>query len=248
VVFIPYTSDVKEDIGSGRQLADGVRRKIFVVVPAYNEATTVRSVVRELLQLYPSVIVVDDGSSDETSSEALSSGATLLRHAINLGQGAALQTGIEYSLSAGARVIATFDADGQHLSSDVVNLVTPILDGQADIVLGSRFLGRAEDIPFTRWVLLKGGILFTRLVSGVNLTDVHNGLRAFSRRAAKKLHITINRMGHASELIDQTKRSKLSYVEVPVQVRYTEYSRRKGQNALSAFRIVVDYVLGRIIQ
>ena len=231
-----------------RRLSESERRGVFIVIPAYNEATTIQGVVKELLRLYPHVIVVDDGSSDETPYEALSSGATLLRHTINLGQGAALQTGIEYSLSAGARVIVTFDADGQHLASDVVKLVTPILEGQADFVLGSRFLGRAEDIPFTRWVLLKGGILFTRLVSGISLTDVHNGLRAFSRRAAKTLDISINRMGHASELIDHMKQSKLSYVEVPVHVRYTEYSRRKGQSALSGFRIVVDYVLGRIMQ
>lgn len=248
MVFIPCSSDDKRDISSGKQPADSEQRKIFVVVSAYNEAQTVGTVVRDLRQRYPSVVVVDDGSSDDTSSEILSAGGTLLRHLINLGQGAALQTGIEYSLSAGAEVIVTFDADGQHHASDVAPIATPILEGRADIVLGSRFLGQAENMPFSKWVILKGGVLFTRLVSGVSLTDVHNGLRAFSRRAAKKLCITINRMGHASELIDQIKQSGLPYVEVPVRVRYTEYSRKKGQGVSGALRIVTDYVLGRIIR
>jgi glycosyltransferase involved in cell wall biosynthesis len=229
-------------------LSEIERQDVFIVIPAYNEAITVRKVIRELIEFFPHVVVVDDGSSDETSLETLSSGADLLRHVINLGQGAALQTGIEYSLRAGARVIVTFDADGQHCSDDISKLVRPIFRGQADIVLGSRFLGEAENIPPSRWFLLKGAILFTRLVSRVSLTDVHNGLRAFSRKAAKNLDIKINRMAHASELIDQIKRSNLCYVEVPVQLRYTEYTRKKGQKTLGAFRIITDYILGRIFR
>ena len=225
-----------------------IRQGIFIVIPAYNEDRTIGNVVREVSELYPHVVIVDDGSSDNTSSEALASGAILLSHTVNLGQGAALQTGIEYSLLAGAKVIVTFDADGQHLVGDVNDLVTPILKGEADIVLGSRFLGQAIDIHLSRKILLKGGILFTRLVSGVSLTDVHNGLRAFSSRAARKIHININRMAHASELIDQIKKTNYRYVEVPVQIRYTKYTRIKGQTSFDAFRIMADYILGRIIQ
>jgi glycosyltransferase involved in cell wall biosynthesis len=227
-------------------MSEHLFQKIFIVIPAYNEAVTVGEVVQELSILYPHVIVVDDGSSDDTSLKALSSGALLLRHVANLGQGAALQTGIEYSLLAGAQVIVTFDADGQHYASDVAKLVTPILRGEADIVLGSRFLGKAIDMHLSRWILLKSGIFLTRVLSGVTLTDVHNGLRAFSRRAAKRLHININRMAHASELIDQIKKSNYCYIEVPVQLRYTDYTRRKGQKSLDAFRILADYILGRI--
>jgi glycosyltransferase involved in cell wall biosynthesis len=248
VTTISIESDKRSANEEQECLPENIRQEIFIVMPAFNEATTVRSVVKELTGLYPHVIVVDDGSSDDTSSKALSSGATLLRHPVNLGQGAALQTGIEYSLLAGAQVIVTLDADGQHYVRDVARLVTPILKGKADIVLGSRFLGQAIDIHLSRRILLKGGILFTRLVSGVSLTDVHNGLRAFSRRAAKKIHIKINRMAHASELIDQIKRSNYPYVEVPVRLRYTDYTRRKGQKSLDVFRIVADYVLGRIIR
>ena len=214
---------------------------------AYNEAKTIKDVVEELLYFYPHVVVVDDGSYDKTSAEISCSKATLLRHVINVGQGAALQTGITYSLRVGAKIIVTFDADGQHCANDIAKLVQPIIEGQVDIALGSRFLGQAEDIPISRIVLLKCGILFTRLVSGVALTDVHNGLRAFSRRFAEKLNIHINRMAHASEIIDQIKQN-FFYAEVPVRLRYTEYSRNKGQNALGAFKIIADYILERIIR
>jgi glycosyltransferase involved in cell wall biosynthesis len=231
-----------------KYLPESVLKGIFIVVPAYNEGKTVREVVQELLTFYPNVIVVDDGSCDETYSKTLSSKATLLRHLINLGQGASLQTGIDYSLRADAKVIVTFDADGQHCAKDVAKLVVPIIEGEADIVLGSRFLCQVKDIPFSRKLLLKCGILFTRIVSGVTLTDVHNGLRAFSRRFAEKLNININRMAHASEIIDQIKQNNLCYKEVPVQVRYTEYSRKKGQSTLDAFKILTDYILERIIR
>ena len=240
---------IKQNTGfADKGLSEIERKDVFIVIPAYNEATTVRQVIRELIEFFPHVVVVDDGSSDNTFLEAQASGATLLRHVINLGQGAALQTGIEYSLRAGACVIVTFDADGQHCSEDVSKLVKPIFRGQAEIVLGSRFLGQAENIPPSRWFLLKGAILFTRLVSGVSLTDVHNGLRAFSRKAAKDLDIKINRMAHASELIDQIIKSNLRYIEVPVQLCYTDYTRKKGQKTFGAFRIVTDYILGRIFR
>jgi len=239
----------RQDINSvEKHLPESVRKGIFIVIPAYNEAKTVREVVQELLASYTHVIVVDDGSSDETYSETLTSRATLLHHVINLGQGAALQTGIDYSLRAGAKVIVTFDADGQHCAKDVAKLVIPIIEGEADVVLGSRFLCQVEDIPVSRRLLLKCGILFTRLVSGMTLTDAHNGLRAFSRRFAEKLHISINRMAHASQIIDQIKQNNLYYKEVPVRVRYTEYSRKKGQGALGAFKILTDYILERIIR
>lgn len=244
-VIITFSSDKQNAI---ERLSESWRQGTYIVVPAYNEAQTVKGVVTELLEFYPHVVVVDDGSYDQTSAELHCSGATLLRHVINLGQGAALQTGIIYCLRVGAKIIVTFDADGQHCANDIARLVEPITEGQADIVLGSRFLGQAEDIPVSRRVLLECGILFTRLVSGVALTDVHNGLRAFSRCFAEKLNININRMAHASEIIDQIKQNNFFYKEVPVNLRYTEYSRKKGQNALGAFKILTDYIMERIIR
>jgi glycosyltransferase involved in cell wall biosynthesis len=214
------------------------------VIPAFNEAAVIGDVVQELRERGLAVVVVDDGSADATAVEARKAGATALRHALNRGQGAALQTGIDYCLARGARVLVTFDADGQHASEDIPRLVRPVLDGTVDVVLGSRFLGTTENMPARRRALLKAAVLFTRLYSRARITDVHNGLRVFSWQAASRIRITQDRMAHASELIDQIVGSGLSYQEVPVHVRYTEYSRAKGQRTSGAFKILVDYLLG----
>ncbi len=220
--------------------------RIHVVVPAFNEAATIGPVVREIRARYPAVVVVDDGSSDGTAGEARSAGATVLRHAVNRGQGAALQTGIEYALAQGAPLIVTFDGDGQHRAEDIPALVAPILAGEAEIVLGSRFLGSAEAMPRARRLVLRMAVLFTRLTSGLRVSDAHNGLRAFSRRAAQGIRITLDRMAHASELMDQIRRSGLPFVEVPVHLRYTAYSRAKGQRGSGAVGIALQYLLGRL--
>lgn len=204
--------------------------------------------MRELRSHYPNVIVIDDGSQDDTAARAKHAGATLLRHAINRGQGAALQTGIEYSLAKGAEFVITFDSDGQHCVDDLPNLLTPILRSEAEVVLGSRFLGRVENMPWTRWLLLKAAVGFTRLTSGMRVTDAHNGLRALSRRAAQQIHITLDRMAHASEIIDQIRASRLPVCEVPVTIRYTDYSRAKGQSSLAAVKVAFHYLLGKVLR
>ncbi|MEM9290208.1 MAG: glycosyltransferase family 2 protein [Acidobacteriota bacterium] len=223
---------------------------IYIVVPAYNEAGAVGDVVRELREHYRWVVVIDDGSRDLSSQVAADAGAIVLRHPINRGQGAALQTGITFALEQGAEIVITFDSDGQHRVEDLPRLLHPILQGDADVVLGSRFLSGADTqaVPWTRRLLLRGAVLFTRMVSGPRLTDAHNGFRAFSRRAAQRIQIRLDRMAHASELVDQIHRSRLPYQEVPVRIRYTEYSRGKGQRASAAFRVAWDYLLGRVLR
>lgn len=221
---------------------------VFVIIPAYNESTCIGQVAREVRNVYPHVVVVDDGSRDNTS-EAAKSGATyVLRHPVNRGQGAALQTGITFALQRGADYIVTFDADGQHRVEDIEALLVPLRAGECEITLGSRFLGNVLDMPAARRRVLKLAVLFTRIVNRVKLTDAHNGLRAFSKRAAQHIDITLDRMAHASELIDQIRRSGLGYKEIPVQIRYTEYSIAKGQSSRGAFRIVLHYILGRVFQ
>jgi len=220
---------------------------IYVVIAAYQEAGVIADVIHRVTRFTRHVIVVDDGSQDDTGACAREAGATVLRHVVNRGQGAALQSGIAFALQQGAGVIVTFDADGQHDSRDLPALVAPILAGRADIVLGSRFLGRAEGIPAARRAVLALAVLFTRLTSGVELTDAHNGLRAFSRRAAEKLDLQLDRMAHASEIIDQLRRTKLPYVEVPVNVRYTLYSLAKGQGNGNAARVAVDYLMSKLL-
>lgn len=220
--------------------------QVFLVIPAYNEGQSIGDVLSELARLDVDVVVVDDGSADETFKIARQHTPHALRHLINRGQGAALQTGIDYALRRGAEYIVTFDADGQHSLNDLSALLDPIQAGECDVVLGSRFLGRTEHIPPIRRLTLKAATLFTRLVSQVSVTDTHNGLRAFSRRAALQVQIKNDRMAHASELIDIIRALNLPYREVPVHIRYTEYSMSKGQSLRGAFRILFDYFVGRV--
>ena len=224
------------------------RPRATIVIAAYNEAESIAEVVRELIEIYPHVIVVDDGSEDDTAQRARAAGASVLTHLINRGQGAALQTGVSYALARGAEIIVTFDADGQHDVADLPELIAPIERGDAEISLGSRFLSRRERIPLVRRVVLRLAVLFMRVTSRVRLSDAHNGLRAFSRRAASGLDLKLDRMAHASEIVDQVAASGLPYVEVPVRVRYTDYSLKKGQKSTAALRVAFDYLMGRLIR
>jgi polyprenyl-phospho-N-acetylgalactosaminyl synthase len=219
--------------------------RICFVVPAYNEASCVGDVIRRIRERYPSVVLVDDGSSDTTGPEAAAAGAMVIKHLLNRGQGAALKTGIDFALANGAEVIVTFDSDGQHRLEDVEALLAPVLAGDCDVALGSRFLRPDSQVPFARKLTLKLGVLFTRIISGIRVTDTHNGLRALSRRAAEQLQIRQDRMAHASEILDEIARLKLRYVEVPTRILYTDYSRQKGQRSSAALRIVWDFLIGR---
>jgi glycosyltransferase involved in cell wall biosynthesis len=214
---------------------------VWIVVPAYNEAATIGPVVESLLALgYSHVCVVNDGSSDETGALALQAGAYVLEHVINIGQGAALQTGIDYALAHDAQYICTFDADGQHAAQSVSRLLAALDQSKADVALGSRFLGDQGSVPPARRALLRAALAFTRMHARVKVTDTHNGLRAFTRRAARAIRIEQPQMAHASEILQKLGSSKLSYVEVPVEVEYTAHSRKKGQSAFDSVKILLD--------
>jgi len=229
-------------------VSESIAKDVFVIIAAYHEEVAIGEVVGGLVSAgWRDVVVVDDGSSDNTAAVARQAGAHVLVHPINRGQGAALQTGITWALEQGAEVLVTFDADGQHRVEDLAAMVTPILKGEVHACLGSRFLEHADAIPLSRRMLLRGAVIFSRLVSGASLTDAHNGYRALSRTMAEQLDISLDRMAHASELIDQIVRSGLAWREVSVRIRYTAYSRSKGQGASAAFRIVFDYLLGRML-
>jgi glycosyltransferase involved in cell wall biosynthesis len=217
------------------------------VVPAYNEGPAIGQVVAELVAHGYPVVVVDDGSSDQTGDVARRAGATVLRHPINRGQGAAIQTGLTYAVTrSSTRYVATFDADGQHRVEDLSALTSALDEGSADIALGSRFLGDAQDIPAGRKALLKLAVAFTTVTEGVRLSDAHNGLRVFTRDAAARLQLTRDGMAHASEVIEQVRRLRLRYVEVAVTVRYTEYSRSKGQSSRNALGILAELMVGKL--
>ena len=218
---------------------------VFFVIPAFNESSAVGQVVRDVRVRFPNVVVVDDGSTDDTGEVAARAGARVLTHLINRGQGAALKTGIDCAAACGAEVIVTFDSDGQHRLEDVDRLLAPVLEGRCDVALGSRFLNQESRVPLLRKLTLKMGVLFTRLVSGIVVSDTHNGFRALSRRAAQQIQIRQDRMAHASEILDEISRLKLRFCEVPTRILYTDYSRRKGQKSSAAFRIVWDFLIGK---
>jgi glycosyltransferase involved in cell wall biosynthesis len=223
-------------------------RGVWIVIPAFNEATTLQGVIAGLgVQACGRVVVVDDASRDATARIAAEAGVAVLRHPINLGQGAALQTGIDYALARGAEVIVTFDADGQHRPGDVLRLVEALQRSHADFALGSRFLGNTqESVPPMRRLLLRAATIFTRTTTGLAVSDAHNGLRAMTARGARAIRLYQNRMAHASEILDQIAASGLPYVEVPVTIDYTRYSLAKGQRAGDALVILIDLFARRL--
>lgn len=223
--------------------------QIWIVIAAYNEEKSIGKVVSELAKAgYNNVVVVDDGSKDRTFESASEHAPHVLSHALNRGQGAALKTGIDYALENKADFIVTFDADGQHRVEDIPRMVKPVLTGEADITLGSRFLGSATNLPFMRKIFLKGGAIVIWLMYGIKLTDSHNGFRAMSRDAAEAIDLKSDRMEHASEFIDEIKRKKLRHEEIPVVIKYTDYSKARGQSNWNAFRILYKMLLHRLLR
>jgi len=216
---------------------------LIVIIAAFNEARSIVDVVAPLRSRGYDVVVVDDGSMDDTSDNAFRAGASVVRHPVNLGQGAALQTGLTFGIRGGYRYFVTFDADGQHDADDIPRMLAKMAESGADFVLGSRFLGGAIGMTSARRLLLKAAVVFTRLTTGMALTDAHNGLRLLSREAARAINLEQNRMAHASEILDQVASSGLAYVECPVTIRYTDYSKAKGQSGLNSLNIVIDLVL-----
>lgn len=223
--------------------------KIFILIPAYNEEKTVSSVVFEAKK-FGQVVVIDDGSTDYTKKLAKDAGAIVLSHIINRGQGAALQTGMDYAIKKDCDIIVHFDADGQHKAEDIGKIIDPILSGQAEVTLGSRFLqvGKFEEIPFTRYLILKLAVIFTRFISEIKITDTHNGFRALSKNAAQKIKITQDGMAHASEILDEIIKNNLKYKEVAVQIKYSKHSLKKGQNSLNFINILKDLFFGKIFR
>lgn len=212
----------------------------FVIIAAFNEGRVIRGVAAEVAARGYPVVVVDDGSTDDTVARARGPGVFVLRHAINLGQGAALQTGIDYALRRGARALVTFDADGQHSADDIPALVDAL--ASHDIALGSRFLGKPMvGASRRRTLMLHAATAVSNRMSGMALSDAHCGLRAFRATAAPALRLEQDRMAHASELLRKIRRGGLRVVEVPVTIRYTEHSQRKGQSGFQAVRILFDY-------
>lgn len=212
----------------------------WVVVPVFNEETVIADVVDEIGTVFPNVVCVDDGSRDGSAERIAGTSAHLVRHPINLGQGASLQTGIDYALRRGAERIVTFDADGQHDVGDAERMAALVVDGTADVVLGSRFLQPTEPVPTLKRLVLRTAAALSPSGRRLGLTDAHNGLRVLCAPAAADLRITMNGMAHASEIVAALARSSWRVREVPVTIRYTDYSRAKGQSLFNGVNILFD--------
>ncbi|MHA6779507.1 glycosyltransferase family 2 protein [Pseudonocardia saturnea] len=215
---------------------------VWLVVPVFNEETVIQSVVKDATTVFPNVVCVDDGSADGSAAAIAASEAHLVRHPINLGQGAALQTGLDYARArTGARYFVTFDADGQHRVEDAEAMVELVRSGAADVVLGSRFLNEdTSSVPWIKRVVLRVVAALSPSARRLRLTDAHNGLRVLSRPVADDLRITMNNMAHASQIVSYLSRAQWRVVEHPVEIRYTEYSRSKGQSLVNGVNILFD--------
>jgi polyprenyl-phospho-N-acetylgalactosaminyl synthase len=223
---------------------------VWIVVPAYNEASVIGEVIADVRAVFDHVVCVDDGSRDGTGDRAHAAGAHVVRHPVNLGQGAAIQTGVEYARSRpGAAVFATFDADGQHRVKDVLRMIDRLAADDLDIVVGTRFgAGRPpEAMPRLRRLLFP---LIAKLSSSsrkLGLTDAHNGLRVFNKRVADGLNLKMSGMSHASEFIALIVENGWKAGEEPVEILYTEYSMSKGQPLVNGVNIIFDGLLrGRL--
>lgn len=216
---------------------------VFIIIPAFNEAERITSVVRSLRERsFDHVVVVDDGSEDETAERARAAGAQVISHALNRGQGAALETGNAWARAAGAQTVVHFDGDGQFNPDDIASAVAALYERNVDVVLGSRFLDeRSTTIPWTkRRLLLPLARFANRLLTGVALTDAHNGFRVLSQRALNTIHVVHDGMAHNSDIVAQIKRHGLRYLEHPVEVRYHEF----GQSWRGGYKIVRDWCMG----
>ncbi|WP_158850685.1 glycosyltransferase family 2 protein [Saccharothrix deserti] len=217
---------------------------VWLVVPVYNEAQVIADVVRNALETFPNIVCVDDGSRDGSADAIRGSGAHLVQHPVNLGQGAAIQTGVEYARSQpGAEYFVTFDADGQHQVADVVRMLERLRAEPVDIIVGTRFKGDASHIPLIKRVVLKTVVAISPRLRKLKLSDAHNGLRVFNKKVADELRITLNGMGHASQIVDMISQRGWRVTEEQVEILYTEYSMSKGQSLINGVNILFDTAL-----
>ena len=214
--------------------------KTLVLIPAYNEGSKISEVITSIKAIGYDVLVIDDGSTAKISHN---NGAVVLIHKVNRGQGASIKTGIEYARDIGYELVVFFDADGQMKADEIDKVIAPIVSGESEVVLGSRFLGSAKGIPLLKLITLRLALLFTRLTTGLKLSDTHNGFQAWNMVALSKIDLTQDRQAYASELLQEISENKIKYKEMPVTIVYTTYSKTKGQSIFNAFNIIWDLII-----
>lgn len=222
--------------------------KIFCVIPAFNEEKTILEVINSVKPYVSEIVVVDDGSEDSTAYLVETSrvcGTSLLKHIVNRGQGAALETGTEYAIKRGADIIVHFDADGQFVAEEINDMVKLIKEGRADAVFGSRFLGKKSHLPFfKKYIIMPLARLMNKMLLGVDLTDPQNGFRALSKEVAANLKIEQRGMAHCSEILYKVKSGGFKIDEAPVTVIYNNF----GQRFSGGVKIVKELFLGMLVK
>lgn len=219
----------------------------WLIVPCYNEGTVIFDVLTHARETFPNIVAVNDGSRDDSAAQIRAAGAHLVNHPVNLGQGAAIQTGVEYARSQpGARYFVTFDADGQHQVKDVVRMVERLRAEPVDIIVGTRFAGQDNSqVPWIKRVVLKTVVLLSPRTKKLGLSDAHNGLRAFNKKVADEMNIRMNGMSHASEIVTMIDNNGWRVDEEPVDILYTEYAMSKGQSLINGVNILADGLVAR---
>jgi len=220
-----------------------IKAYTYIIIPAKNEATRIGQVLHSLKDLgYQHIVVIDDGSTDNTAEVAKGFGAFVIQHPINMGPGAATQTGISFALAQGAEYLVTIDADTQHYPKDIQHMLDTIIEQNVEVVIGSRFLEK-NNIPLTRVFYNKIANVVTFMATGVYLSDSQSGMKAFTAEFCKKSKLYHNGFEFCVEIVRNISDLKVKYVEVPIDVQYTHETLQKGQNLWVGFRM-----LGRIFK
>lgn len=215
--------------------------KVYILIPVFNEEDKIKDVVENLKTFFKKIVVVNDGSTDLTGKILDSLNVIHIKHILNLGQGAAISTGLEWIKQIDdAEAVITFDADGQHLVSDAKAFANEILRCDEEIIFGSRFLEDKSNLPFIKRLVLKVVVFFTRWLSNINLTDAHNGLKAYKKSCLENIKITIDGFGFESQIINQVSKKNIKYKEMPTTIVYSDYSKAKGQKLSNGLIILEE--------
>jgi len=230
-------------------------KKIVIVLPAFHEEKMIAKVIKSIrTEGFDNIIVVDDGSLDNTYQVAKKSGVTVLKHLINRGKGATTQTGLDAAKILGADITVTLDSDGQHKPTDIKNIIKPLLNNECDFVLGSRFKKKNSQIPISKVFMNKIGNIVTFLFYGIFVSDSQSGFRAYSKKANNLIQTSMDRYEFESEILNQIKRYNLKFQEVPIDVIYSKHSKTKynslvdfpKQDLFNGFRMLYRMIIKSI--